>query len=59
MRGEEYERVLRYFDEDGDGKISPSELRNRISMMGGEVMLKEAEMAIEALDSDCDGLLCL
>ncbi|KAK7265569.1 hypothetical protein RJT34_33190 [Clitoria ternatea] len=59
-RNEEYERVLRCFDEDGDGKISACELRKRLKMMGsGEVMLKEAEMAIEALDSDGDGLLCL
>ncbi len=28
-------------------------------MMGGELLLKEAEMAIEALDSDGDGLLSL
>ncbi|XP_020235308.1 probable calcium-binding protein CML31 [Cajanus cajan] len=45
-----------YFDDDGDGKISASEQRKRL---GGEVLLKEAEMAIEALDSDGDGLLCL
>lgn len=54
-----FERVLRYFDEDGDGKISPSELRSRMVMMGGELLLKEAEIAIEALDSDGDGLLTL
>ncbi|OIV98171.1 hypothetical protein TanjilG_18286 [Lupinus angustifolius] len=55
----QFERVLRYFDEDGDGKVSPSELRHKLSMMGGELLLKEAEMAIEALDSDGDGFLSL
>ncbi|KAG7023071.1 putative calcium-binding protein CML19, partial [Cucurbita argyrosperma subsp. argyrosperma] len=54
----QYGRVLSYFDEDGDGKISPSELRNRVGLMGGELLLGEAEMAVESLDSDGDGLLC-
>lgn len=54
-----FEHVLRYFDEDGDGKVSPSELRQRLRMMGEEVLLKEAEMAIEAIDSDGDGFLSL
>ncbi|KAK7323289.1 hypothetical protein VNO77_26755 [Canavalia gladiata] len=55
----DFERVLKYFDEDGDGKISPSELRNRVGLMGGELLFKEAEMVIEELDSDGDGLLSL
>ncbi|RDY09584.1 putative calcium-binding protein CML19, partial [Mucuna pruriens] len=55
----EFERVLRHFDEDGDGKISPSELRKRLGMMGRELLLKEVEMLIEELDSDGDGLLSL
>ncbi|KAK4256961.1 hypothetical protein QN277_006614 [Acacia crassicarpa] len=55
----EFERVLGYFDEDGDGKISASELRHRLGLMGGEILQREAEMAIEALDSDGDGLLSL
>ncbi|TKY49715.1 putative calcium-binding protein CML19 [Spatholobus suberectus] len=55
----EFERVLKYFDEDGDGKISPSELRNRLGMMGGEILFRDAEMFIEELDSDGDGLLSL
>ncbi|KAJ1432542.1 EF-Hand 1, calcium-binding site [Sesbania bispinosa] len=54
-----FERVLKCFDEDGDGKISPSELMKRVGMMGGELLLTEAKMAIEALDSDGDGLLSL
>ncbi|XP_048443944.1 putative calcium-binding protein CML19 isoform X1 [Pyrus x bretschneideri] len=54
-----YERVFRYFDEDGDGKISPSELRRRLGLMGGELLQNEAEVAVEMLDSDGDGLLGL
>ncbi|XP_048137341.1 LOW QUALITY PROTEIN: putative calcium-binding protein CML23 [Rhodamnia argentea] len=56
---DEFKRVFRCFDEDGDGKLSPSELRQRVGLMGGELLLKEAEVAIESLDSDGDGLLCL
>ncbi|KAK7271478.1 hypothetical protein RJT34_27424 [Clitoria ternatea] len=55
----EFERVLEYFDEDGDGKISAPELRNRVGMMGGELLIREVELAIEELDSDGDGLLSL
>lgn len=54
-----FEHVLRYFDEDGDGKVSPMELRQRLRMMGQELSMKEAEMAVEAIDSDGDGLLSL
>ncbi|KAL2569540.1 hypothetical protein AAZX31_18G161800 [Glycine max] len=52
-----FEDVLRYFDEDGDGKVLPSELKHGLGMMGGELPMKEAKMAIAALDSDGDGLL--
>ncbi|XP_028187770.1 probable calcium-binding protein CML25/26 [Glycine soja] len=55
----EFERVLKYFDEDGDGKISPCELRNRLGMIGGELLAKDAEKLIEELDSDGDGFLSL
>ena len=58
-RHTDFERALKYFDEDGDGKISPSELRNRLAMMGGELLFEDTEMAVEALDSDGDGLLSL
>ncbi|CAK9330292.1 unnamed protein product [Citrullus colocynthis] len=54
----QYDRVLSYFDEDGDGKISPSELINRVGLIGGELLQAEAEAAVESLDSDGDGLLC-
>ncbi|KAK8686307.1 hypothetical protein V6N13_125334 [Hibiscus sabdariffa] len=59
MRSEEYERVLRYFDRDGDGKISASELSHRLGQMGGKLVLDEALVAVEALDSNGDGLLDL
>ncbi|KAJ0105609.1 hypothetical protein Patl1_18294 [Pistacia atlantica] len=57
VRGEEFERVFLYFDENGDGKISPLELSNRLGLMGGKVLLKEVENAVESLDKDGDGLL--
>ncbi|XWS37127.1 hypothetical protein CRYUN_Cryun19dG0016800 [Craigia yunnanensis] len=59
MRSEEYERVLQYFDKDGDGKVSAFELSHRLAQMGGELALNEAEVAVEALDSNGDGLLDL
>lgn len=56
----ELEHVFHYFDENGDGKISPSEIRNRLGVVvGDEVLLKEVEDAIESLDSDGDGFLGL
>ncbi|KAL5543943.1 hypothetical protein UlMin_007727 [Ulmus minor] len=55
----ELEHVFHYFDEDGDGKISALELRQRLGLMGEELLLNEAEIAVESLDSDGDGLLGL
>ncbi|KAG4180268.1 hypothetical protein ERO13_A10G155722v2 [Gossypium hirsutum] len=55
MRSEEYKRILRCFDKDGDGKISAWELRHRLGRMGGELMLNEEE----ALGWNGDGLLDL
>lgn len=55
-----YERVFNHFDQNGDGKISASELRCCIESTGWmELPLEEAEVAIEILDSDGDGLLGL
>ncbi|CAL5202836.1 unnamed protein product [Lathyrus oleraceus] len=54
-----FEHVIKYFDEDGDGKVSPTELRQKLILMGEDLLLKEAEMAIEAVDSDGDGYLSL
>ena len=55
----ELEHVFHYFDEDGDGKISALELRHRLGLMGEELLLNEAEIAVESFDSDGDGLLGL
>ena len=55
----ELEHVFHYFDEDGDGKISALELRHRLGLMGEELLLNEAEIAVQSLDSDGDGLLGL
>ncbi|XP_060168852.1 putative calcium-binding protein CML19 [Lycium barbarum] len=52
-------RVFTYFDEDGDGKVSPAELRRCMKAVGGELTEKEAEMAVRLSDSDGDGLLGL
>ncbi|XP_059311390.1 putative calcium-binding protein CML19 [Lycium ferocissimum] len=55
----ELERVFTYFDEDGDGKVSPAELRRCMKAVGGELTAEEAEMAVRLSDSDGDGLLGL
>ncbi|MFQ6654173.1 hypothetical protein Gotur_025259 [Gossypium turneri] len=59
IRSEEYERVVRYFDKDGDRKILAFELSHRLGQMGGKLLFNEAEVAVEALDSNGDGLLDL
>ncbi|XP_009778710.1 putative calcium-binding protein CML19 [Nicotiana sylvestris] len=55
----ELERVFIYFDENGDGKVSPAELRKCVKAVGGELTVEEAEMAVRLSDSDGDGLLGL
>lgn len=55
----ELERVFTYFDENGDGKVSPTELRRCVKAVGGELTEEEAEMAVRLSDSDGDGLLGL
>ncbi|KAK4369589.1 hypothetical protein RND71_013381 [Anisodus tanguticus] len=55
----ELESVFTYFDEDGDGKVSPAELRRCMKAVGGELTMEEAEMAVRLSDSDGDGLLGL
>ena len=50
--------VFRYFDENGDGKISPGELRDCMRVSGGEELsLEAAEAVVQSADSDGDGLL--
>ncbi|KAL5557629.1 hypothetical protein UlMin_033840 [Ulmus minor] len=55
----ELQMVFNYFDQDGDGKISPSELQNCVRAAGGELSAEEAEAAIACSDTDGDGLLGL
>ncbi|KAK2992871.1 hypothetical protein RJ640_028113, partial [Escallonia rubra] len=61
---QQYERVFRHFDENGDGKISPPELQRCVGAIPGfgaerQLSLEEAEAAVVLMDSDGDGLLCL
>jgi calcium-binding protein CML len=53
----QYERVFNHFDDNGDGKISPSELQQCVESIGGEISAAEAEAVVELVDSDGDGLL--
>ncbi|KAI3816901.1 hypothetical protein L1987_10686 [Smallanthus sonchifolius] len=55
-------QVFNYFDENGDGKISATELQNRLRKVGGEELQlsdEEAEMAVRSSDADGDGMLGL
>ncbi|XP_065878617.1 calcium-binding protein CML38-like [Euphorbia lathyris] len=54
----QYERVFDHFDENKDGKISPSELQQCVRAIGGELSQAEAEAAVKYSDSDGDGMLC-
>uniref|UniRef100_A0A6N2K3J0 EF-hand domain-containing protein n=1 Tax=Salix viminalis TaxID=40686 RepID=A0A6N2K3J0_SALVM len=38
---QQYERVFSHFDENGDGRISPSELQQCVRKMGGELSAME------------------
>ncbi|KAL0016683.1 hypothetical protein SO802_003752 [Lithocarpus litseifolius] len=53
----ELQRVFDYFDEDGDGKISPSELQSCVRTVGGELSMDEAEAAVKTCDLNGDGQL--
>ncbi|BAU01546.1 hypothetical protein LR48_Vigan10g213800 [Vigna angularis] len=55
----QYVRVFNHFDENGDGRISASELRQCVEAIGGKVSWAEAEALVEVLDSDNDGLVGL
>lgn len=59
---DEIHQVFNYFDENGDGKISPEELKNRFRKVGGEesqLSDEEAEMVVRLSDADGDGVLGL
>ena len=51
----ELQRVFDYFDEDGDGKISPSELQSCVVTVGSEMSMDEAEAAVKTCDLNGDG----
>lgn len=51
------EQVFNYYDENKDGKISPSELQTCAKTVGGELSKEEAESAVHISDSDEDGML--
>ncbi|XP_020599814.1 probable calcium-binding protein CML31 [Phalaenopsis equestris] len=53
------ERVFCCFDENGDGKISSTELRSCMSVVGHELSLDEARAMIDSMDANGDGLLSL
>ena len=52
-----YERIFKRFDEDGDGKLSPSELQRCVGTIGEELLLEKAREVVESMDSDGDGFL--
>ena len=52
-----YERIFKRFDEDGDGKLSPSELQRCVGTIGKELLLEEAREVVGSMDSDGDGFL--
>lgn len=54
---EGFREVFRYFDEDGDGKISAYELRSYFGSIGEHMSHEEAEGVINYLDTDGDNLL--
>ena len=54
-----YERIFKRFDEDGDGKLSPSELRRCLGTIGEELLMEKEQEVVESMDSDGDGLLGL
>ncbi|KAL6222476.1 hypothetical protein ACLB2K_005868 [Fragaria x ananassa] len=56
-REDEFREVFRYFDGDGDGKISATELRAYFGSIGEYMSYEEAEAVIKELDSDGDSLL--
>lgn len=50
--------MFTYFDENGDGKISASELQSCFRAVGGaELSDEEADQAIRTSDADGDGML--
>lgn len=57
-RYDELKRLIDFFDEDGDGKISPTELQRCMRIVGEELSPEDAEAVVQSMDSDGDGQLC-
>lgn len=57
QRQQQLRMVFNYMDEDGDGKISPVELRSCVGAAGGQLSTEEAEAAVAFSDKDGDGHL--
>jgi Ca2+-binding EF-hand superfamily protein len=53
----QYKCLFNRFDENGDGKISPAELRQCMEAIGENALAKFAEKVVDILDTDQDGLL--
>lgn len=53
----DFEHIFSRFDADGDGKISPTELRCLMRTISHELSLEDAEAAVESTDANGDGLL--
>ena len=52
-----YERLFKRLDEDGDGKLSPSELQRCVGTIGEELLLEEVRQVVESMDTDGNGFL--
>lgn len=55
------QQVFKFFDGNGDGKISPAELRRALVNLGHDksTVGKEAERMVREMDSDGDGFIDL
>ncbi|XP_078443991.1 putative calcium-binding protein CML31 [Wolffia australiana] len=53
------ERLFRRVDDNGDGKISPAEVRDCLRAVGEEMTEEEAAAMVELADTDGDGFLSL
>ncbi|ONK67900.1 uncharacterized protein A4U43_C05F4960 [Asparagus officinalis] len=52
-----FEQIFNRFDANGDGKLSPSELRSLLRSISQELSPEEAEAVVESTDLNGDGLL--
>lgn len=53
----DFERIFSCIDANGDGKLSPAELRCLLTCISQELSLEDAEAVVESTDLDGDGLL--